>query len=85
MKQDRTDPDTLSGPCFASVDIRIVNILLVKGFTKATILVHGKVYQPKDLLYKKNIFALRGRFGPLTVTATCLIRQCVHFVRPKRM
>ncbi|RCL62182.1 MAG: TonB-dependent receptor [Bacteroidetes bacterium] len=78
MKQDLStdlleiDMIRLSGPCFASVDIRIVSLLLVKmGFTKATIFgPDGKVYQPKDLLYKKNVFALRGRFRPLTkVTA----------------
>lgn len=57
-----------SGPDFKDVDNRLIALLLVKkGFTDATIFgPDGEVYQPKDLLYKKDVLVLRGRFRPVT-------------------
>ena len=56
------------GPDFDHVDNRLMSLILVKeGFTDATIFgPKGDVYQPKDLLYKKDVLVLRGRFKPVT-------------------
>ncbi|MEM1136423.1 MAG: TonB-dependent receptor [Bacteroidota bacterium] len=58
----------LSGPDFEDVDNRIFSLKLVKnGLTKATMFgSDGEVLQPADVLYKKNILILRGRFRPVT-------------------
>ncbi|MBT28307.1 MAG: nicotinate-nucleotide adenylyltransferase [Thalassobius sp.] len=58
----------LSGPDFKDVDNRIFSLKLVKnGLTKATMFgPDGEVLQPADVLYKKNILILRGRFRPVT-------------------
>jgi hypothetical protein len=50
------------------VDNRLLALSLVKkGFTDGTIFGPDKlVYQPKDVLYKKDILCLRGRFRPIT-------------------
>jgi hypothetical protein len=58
----------LSGPDFEHIDNRILSLQLVKnGLTNAAIFgPDGDVIQPSDLLYKKNILVLRGRFRPLT-------------------
>src|SRR5687767_117457 len=57
----------LSGPAF-HVDNRLMALKLVKnGLTKAAMFgPDGKVMQPSDELYKKNILVLRGRFRPVT-------------------
>ncbi len=62
------DMCSLGGPDFEHVDNRLLSLQLVKnGLTHAAIFgPDGNVIQPSDLLYKKNILALRGRFRPLT-------------------
>ena len=62
------DMISIEGPDFAEVDNRLLSLLLVKkGYTDATIFgPNGEVYQPKDLLYKKDVLVLRGRFHPVT-------------------
>ncbi len=58
----------LSGPDFQEVDNRIFSLKLVKnGLTRATMFgPDGEVLQPADVLYKKNVLILRGRFRPVT-------------------
>ncbi len=58
----------LLGPDFEDVDNRLFSLKLVKnGLTNATMFgPDGSVYQPADVLYKKNILLLRGRFRPVT-------------------
>ncbi len=50
------------------VDNRLLGVQLVKNrMTSATIFdTRGKVQQPADMLYKKNLLAFRGRFRPIT-------------------
>ena len=50
------------------IDNRLIALKLVKkNFTSGTIFGPDKeVYQPKDILYKKNVVCLRGRFRPVT-------------------
>ena len=66
--QAEIDMIRLKGADFATVDNRLLALMLVrKGFTSGTIFGPDKeVYQPKDILYKKNILCLRGRFRPVT-------------------
>jgi hypothetical protein len=56
------------GPDFEHVDNRILALNLVKrGITEATMFDQtGKVLQPANALYKKNILLMRGRFRPVT-------------------
>ncbi|MGB0431173.1 MAG: TonB-dependent receptor [Bacteroidia bacterium] len=56
------------GPDFEYIDNRLMALQLVRmGFTEATIFEpDGQVHQPSDVLYKKNILVLRGRFRPVT-------------------
>jgi hypothetical protein len=58
----------LTGPDFRHVDNRLMALKLVKnGLTKAAMFgPDGKVMQPSDELYKKNVLVLRGRFRPVT-------------------
>lgn len=58
----------MTGPDFEYVDNRLLSLELVThDLTKAAIFdSEGNVIQPSDLLYKKNILALRGRFRPFT-------------------
>jgi hypothetical protein len=66
--QVEIDMVRVKGPNFKNVDNRLLALELVKKeFTDGTIFGPDKeVYQPKDILYKKNILCLRGRFRPVT-------------------
>jgi hypothetical protein len=70
LSNDRVEIDMLkvSGKAFEHIDNRILSLQLVKnGLTNAAIFgPDGDVIQPADLLYKKNVLVLRGRFRPLT-------------------
>lgn len=61
-----------SGPAFAYVDNRLMSLQLVKnGLTDAVIFnSQGQNMLPADMLYKKNIFAVRGSFRPVTLVNT---------------
>jgi len=56
------------GPDFEYIDNRLMALELVRmGFTEATVFEpDGNVHQPSDVLYKKNVMVLRGRFRPVT-------------------
>ncbi len=66
--QAEIDMIRMKGPDFANVDNRLLALKLVrKQFTDGTIFGPNKeVYQPKDVLYKKDVLCLRGRFRPVT-------------------
>lgn len=70
LPRDRMEIDMLrvDGPDFEQVDNRILALNLVKrGITEATMFDQtGKVLQPANALYKKNILLIRGRFRPVT-------------------
>src|SRR5579871_3716857 len=55
------------GPDFAKVDNRLMSLHLVKyGFTDAAVFgPDGKNQQPSEVLHKKHIMVLRGRFRPV--------------------
>ena len=58
----------MNGPELNYVDNRLLSVQLVKnGMAKATMFDrNGNVYEPSDLLYKKNVLAFRGSFRPIT-------------------
>jgi hypothetical protein len=66
----------MSGPDLDYVDNRLLSVQLVKnGMTKAIMFDrHGQVQQPYDMLYKKNVLALRGSFRPVTIVIVDMLR-----------
>ncbi len=70
LERDRIEIDmiNLQGPDFDNVDNRLLSLQLVKnGMTEAVMFgPDGKNLHPSDVLYKKNILALRGSFRPVT-------------------
>lgn len=58
----------MSGPQLAYVDNRLLSLQLVKNNMTSAVMFdrYGKVQQPSDLLYKKNLMVLRGSFRPIT-------------------
>src|SRR5258707_550455 len=72
----------MDGPDFKHVDNRLMALKLVKnGHTKAaTFGPDGRVMQPSEYLYKKNVIVLRGRFRPVThVNVDMLLTSRRHF------
>ncbi|MFT3935840.1 MAG: hypothetical protein QM726_19585 [Chitinophagaceae bacterium] len=69
IESDRIQIDMIrfEGPDFAKVDNRLMSLHLVKyGFTDAALFgPDGKNLQPSEMLYKKHIVVLRGRFRPI--------------------
>ncbi|MCB0488024.1 MAG: TonB-dependent receptor [Cyclobacteriaceae bacterium] len=67
-KRIEVDMFRVSGPDFEKVDNRLMALKLVKnGLTRAAMFgPNGEVMQPSEVLYKKNVLVLRGRFRPVT-------------------
>ncbi|MDR0792352.1 MAG: hypothetical protein LBE82_03520 [Chitinophagaceae bacterium] len=69
LSKDRIQIDMIrfEGPDFQNVDNRLMSLYLVKyGFTDVALFgPDGKNLQPSEVLYKKNIVIMRGRFRPL--------------------
>ncbi|PTY04725.1 nicotinate-nucleotide adenylyltransferase [Opitutaceae bacterium EW11] len=83
---NRIEVDMLkfSGPAFASVDNRLMSLLLVKhGLTNAVMFgPGGEVLQPSEVLYKKAVLVERGSFAPVThVNVDMLNCACAQFVQ----
>jgi hypothetical protein len=69
LNTDRIQIDMIrfEGPAFDKVDNRLMSLHLVKlGFSDAAVFgPDGKNLQPSEVLYKKHIVVVRGRFRPL--------------------
>lgn len=69
LTKDRIQIDMIrfEGPCFTRVDNRLMSLHLVKyGFSDAAVFgPDGKNQQPSEVLYKKHIVVIRGRFRPI--------------------
>jgi hypothetical protein len=69
LATDRIQIDMIrfEGPNFSKVDNRLMSLHLVKyGFSDAAVFgPDGKNMQPSEVLYKKHIVVMRGRFRPL--------------------
>ncbi|MEQ8323290.1 MAG: TonB-dependent receptor [Vicingaceae bacterium] len=70
LSRDKIEIDmiNLEGPDFEDVDNRLLSLQLVKhGMTDAVMFgPDGNNLHPSEVLYKKNILALRGSFRPVT-------------------
>lgn len=69
LSKDRLQIDMIrfEGPKFNKVDNRLMSLHLVKyGFSDAALFgSDGKNLQPSEVLYKKHIVVIRGRFRPI--------------------
>jgi hypothetical protein len=67
----------MEGPDLEYVDNRLLAVQLVKHGIAHAIMFNknGEVQQPADMLYKKNVLALRGQFKPLTKIAMDVITE----------
>ena len=69
LTKDRIQIDMIrfEGPDFVKVDNRLMSLHLVKyGFSDAAVFgPDGKNLQPSEVLHKKHIVVVRGRFRPL--------------------
>ncbi len=69
LTKDRIQIDMIrfEGPGFSKVDNRLMSLHLVKyGFSDAALFgPDGRNIQPSEILYKKHIAVMRGRFRPL--------------------
>ena len=77
-----------SGPDFQQVDNRLMSLQLIKnGYTDAVIFgPEGKNILPAELLYKKNILAMRGSFRPVTKVNMDMIKKGYKkFIESKRV
>ncbi|MFN5071516.1 MAG: TonB-dependent receptor, partial [Cyclobacteriaceae bacterium] len=82
VRRIEVDMFRLSGPDFEDVDNRLMALKLVKsGMTKAAMFgPDGNVMHPSEVLYKKNVLVLRGRFRPVThVNVDMLLTSRRHF------
>ncbi len=69
LSKDRLQIDMIrfQGPDFVKVDNRLISLHLVKyGFSDAAVFgPEGQNLQPSEVLYKKHIVVVRGRFRPV--------------------
>lgn len=90
ISRDAIEVDSINftGPDFEKVDNRLMSLYLIKmGFTDAVIFgPEGNNLLPADLLYKKNILALRGSFRPATKVNIDMIKKGYgYFVKEKKV
>lgn len=79
---DRIEIDYINfeGPEFKNVDNRLMNVMLVKNSMTPAIMFdpEGKVHQPADMLYKKNVLAVRGFFRPINKLGMDIINDSLE-------
>jgi hypothetical protein len=90
LDKDRLEIDMidLNGPDFKDVDNRLLSLQLVKhGMTDAVMFgPDGHNLHPSEVLYKKNILALRGSFRPVTkVNLDMLENGYTRFIEEPRV
>ncbi|RLD24392.1 MAG: TonB-dependent receptor, partial [Bacteroidetes bacterium] len=79
LSRDRLEIDMIqfTGPDYDELDNRLMSLQLVKyGMTDAVIFSpDGRNLQAADVLYKKNILAIRGSFRPVTKVNIDMIKN----------
>ena len=85
LMRERVEIDMIrfSGPDFKDVDNRIMALKLVKlGMTDATLFDNnGEIHQPSEILYKKNILVIRGRFRPVTLLNMDMLNNALEMFK----
>lgn len=80
--KDQIEIDTInfSGPQFENVDNRLMSLYLVKNGMTQAIIFNAESHNvfPADLLYGKNILALRGSFRPVTKVNMCMYTKSLQ-------
>lgn len=81
----RLEVDTASmiGPDMEYVDNRLLGVQLVKnGMTHAVMFdKQGNIARPADMIYKKNVIAIRGSFRPITYVGFDMIKSSIHMLK----
>jgi hypothetical protein len=81
----RIEIDTASmiGPDLDYVDNRLLGVQLVKnGMTHAVMFdKQGNIARPADMIYKKNVIAIRGSFRPITYVGFDMIKSSIHMLK----
>ncbi len=77
------DTVSMSGPDLDYVDNRLLGVQLVKnGMTHAVIFnKEGKISRIGDMVYKKNVIAIRGSFRPITYVGFDMIKSSIHMLK----
>ncbi|HKJ41649.1 MAG TPA: hypothetical protein VKA27_06110, partial [Sunxiuqinia sp.] len=79
LDADRVEVDYIyvDGPDMSWVDNRLLNLMLVSNNMTPAIMFDelGKVRQPSDMLYKKNVMLMRGNFRPISNLGLKFIRD----------
>ncbi len=78
----------MTGPDFSQVDNRLLSLQLVKrGYTDAVIFgPDGQNLQAAEVLYRKNILAIRGSFRPVTkVNIDMIMNGYNMFIKEQRV
>lgn len=73
----------VEGPDLEWCDNRLMNLMLVSNQMTAAVMFDktGKVQQPSDLLYKKNIIVLRGFFRPIDNLGLAFIEDSLNYFK----
>lgn len=90
ISRDAIEVDMINfiGPDFETVDNRLMSLQLIKnGFTDAVIFgPEGNNLLPAEVLYKKNVLALRGSFRPVTKVNIDMIKKGYRmFVKERKV
>ena len=77
------DTVSMSGPDLDYVDNRLLGVQLVKnGMAHAVIFnKEGKISRIGDMVYKKNVIAIRGSFRPITYVGFDMIKSSIHMLK----
>lgn len=79
LEQGRIEVDSIEfyGPYFEEVDNRAINLHLIRSWKTRAIMFKpdGAVVTPAEMLYKKNVLAIRGTFRPVTRLNVDMIEQ----------
>jgi hypothetical protein len=88
LERDQIEIDMIemNGPDFDEVDNRLLSLQLVKnGMTDAVIFSpDGRNLQASEVLYKKNILAIRGSFRPVTKVNIDMIAQSLKLFKAEK-
>ncbi len=83
LSQGRVEIDSIEfhGPYFEEVDNRAINLHLIRSWKSRAIMFKpdGSVVVPAEMLYKKNVLAIRGSFRPVTRLNVDMIEQGLKF------
>ncbi len=85
LDSDRVEIDTVSmaGPDLDYVDNRLLGVQMVSnGMTHAVMFdKNGDICRPGDMLYKKDIIAVRGSFRPITYVGFDMIKTGINMLK----